>query len=56
MIYEPAGGRANLTQCENAIERDSLRAIERDSVGARDHARQREDVVVCDKQRVLGSF
>ena len=46
------GARANMAQCEDEIERDSVRAIERDSVAAR----QCEDVMVCDKQRVDGSF
>ena len=37
-----AGAKANVTQRENEIERDSVRA------------RQCEDVVGCDKQRCMG--
>ena len=44
------GARANVAQYEDEIERDSVRAIERDSVAAR----QCEDVVGCDKHACMG--
>ena len=42
------GVGVNVAQCEGEIEQDSVRAIERDSVGAR----QCGDVVGCDKHRL----